>query len=372
MNDPLQEEIVSGDNRGARDLSGPSHHGTWFAVDADGMVAAFNVRPRGDLPHWWKPTSVNDFPAAHSGDVEWFATDAAGHVAYFNPWHSAPVPLAADATKIWQTCVKPGWDISTVGELVSRLAKPCFKSSGEMIDLEGALSLIHGFKGRDFVGANRISKPIGKAIEQRVQDTRREKLGQAFVIIEKLDCVRQSLDSGLATLEPQRPSPPPYVVKFSALSRSVARDILQSGDCIACVKDIGTTDFEEQNLLPGVFHYGDCDPEEGFCGPYFRGTAPVEPLTIDRLPEPLRAFISQVTFSNLSFMESPLLQPLEHLPCKCHWSEYVDIDGRTIRNPPGVVTDLTSHQAHWNKKVAEIESRRHEQRQAMVTDWPIE
>lgn len=312
---------------------------------------------------------MEDYPAAHSGDVEWFATDAEGHVAYFNPWSSAPVPKDFDTRKLDLRKLSKATDsfpeLSTIvsDELISAGIK-----SGNRLDLEGAFSLINACAGFDLFASNSIYGPRESVWHGvRVQDARRKHLGPVTVIVQTLDPVSEALSANQGALAPQSPGSPPYVVQFPDLTRNLAEIILRSGQCIAC---FSSASQESDQFLSGVFQYQDCDPEHGIRGPYFRTTAPTNPVKIDQVPDALRDLFSMVRFEHLTFLESPFLQPLEHFQCNGGWDAYVDVNGRTVSSAPGVVVeDLAKYQLEWNQEVASIEIRREERLRAMAEGW---
>ncbi len=315
---------------------------------------------------------IDDYPAAHSGDVEWFAVDGEGHVAYFNPWKSAPVPTSFQAQiHEWLPYVKSSKSVDNLASLVTevlRNERVCRRRSPRLFDLEGAFSFVAAFHN-DYYGRNSICAKNFR--DQRVQEARRENLGPATVIVTSLATLEHALHQRDVELMPQRPEPPPFVVRFMNLSRALAEKMLRSGDCLACFSDQWWQDEDEEHSLPGIFCYADSDPEDGICGPYYRITAPVAPLSIDQIPNELRKLMNQVRFDELSFMNSPLLQPWDHVPCVCHWESFVGIDGQTVRSAPGkVANNLSEHQQRWAAEVAVIEQRRRENLQAMVSDWP--
>lgn len=342
-------------------------------------AAAMQLQYRDLYPHLKKLADSRgfcieppeDFPAAHSGDVEWFATDRDGHVAHFNPWNSAPVPAIFDASSMWQAMVDAGCRGGDLGEFVSSMLITNGFRSEQMIDLNGAFSLFTAFAGFDYYGANRVCPGGSDHREQRVQDIRRENLGPVTVILRSLEPVCDAISAQRAKLEPQHPEPPPYVVRFNRLSRTLAEKILRSGECLACFSRQVGGNFDDESPVPGIFYYSDCDPEDGIRGPYFRSTVPVAPVTVDCIPERYRDFFKQVRFENLSFLDAPALQPLEHMKCTGGWDAYVDLDGRTVRSAPSAAkTDLAGYQQEWTREVFRIESRRRENLQTMVADWP--
>lgn len=306
-------------------LSELSTSGAGVAVDPEGQTA------RGP-----EQQPVDDFPAAHSGDVDWFAVDAQGCVAHFHSWEpGAPVPKGAT------------WQFSEA------LERPPGIRSKTIFDLEAAL---HIFNER-WYGVNQIAVPSYGY--PSVQEIRRKRLGRVRMIVQSLDVVREALDNRLAKLALQRPAGPPYAVDFETLPRDLAEQILRSGQCLSC----RSVDLED-SISNGLFRYVHSGREsgDGPNGPYLRQTAPADPVTVDELESPLRAIIEEVRFEQLSFLDSPLVQPLEHFQCRGN-GYIVSADGRRLQGAS------VEAQREWDQEIRERDARR-EQALRDLAAWP--
>ena len=62
------------------------------------------------------------------------------------------------------------------------------------------------------------------------------------------------------------------------------------------------------------------------------------------LPPDVRARIREVTFDRVSFAETSVFQPAEHLPCVSYEGSYEDMTGKS-HSLPGVVDDEVSEAA---------------------------
>ncbi|MCA8997796.1 MAG: hypothetical protein KDA80_12445, partial [Planctomycetaceae bacterium] len=298
----------------------------------------------------------DDYPAAHSGDVEWFAVDQDGHVGYFNPWSSAPVPEAFNAIALSEALSAYEGAAWELGGRFSLLLSDINVTPGVMYDLDGAFSVFSEYGGGRLLGENSVAS--GQRWESLpVQEIRLEFLSDVLLIVKRLEPVQHLIDSGVASLSPQRPDPPPFLVVIDRIATAEILRLLRTGECLACVN--GLTEEDEEYGLPGVFRYSDCDPEDGIYGPYYRTTAPLKPITVDRFPDPVRMALQRVRFE-LSFLDSAFLQPWDHVPCRCSWTAYVDVDQKTVIGPPSARSpkDLPERQEWWNQELVNIEKRR--------------
>lgn len=201
------------------------------------------------------PPPADDFPAAHSGDVEWFAVDAQGHVGAFLSWENHEV--APNWSGWWQpfrqalesepeerrtAIFKP--DRQGAGYLIEQL-RALGLHSETVFDLEGALHLLND----QWYGINSINLHWD---DFSVQEVRRKRLSRVRLIV------------------------------------------------------------------------------------------PARPVTVDQLPSKLRAIVEQVRFEHVSFLDSPLIQPLEHF--EGGWGCLFSDDGRTLRATFGERFDLAFEQ----------------------------
>ena len=293
----------------------------------------------------------DDYPAAHSGDVEWFAVDKDGHIAYFNPWNSAPIPKQCKHSAIrelarkdgtFETLVKNGSPHPEDSQIINWHLGKASDLSKYFIDVEGINSVFEeqlrefgraevrdGFKRHKLVGVRDF---IGGFIHR------------VDVVVSSLAPVSRFLEDGRAYLTHETKCG--YSIRFEKLSKANVISIMESGHCLAV-----TNAIEDDN---GMFYYHDCDPEHGMLGPYYRTSFPVHPATIDQLPKGYRDAIAAVSF-DFSFFDSPFLQPLDHTDCICSWESYIDVDQETVRLRSEVPSyDLEQLEQQWKHELDTI------------------
>lgn len=95
-----------------------------------------------------------------------------------------------------------------------------------------------------------------------------------------------------------------------------------------------------------VYEHGE-DYENWVAGPYNRQGVPSNPVTIDQLPEPLRAELKQAQMPTVCFAEAATLQPVEHVKCAAWDPAYVTGDGKRIRPIPGFEEEYTQYHGEY-------------------------
>ena len=81
--------------------------------------------------------------------------------------------------------------------------------------------------------------------------------------------------------------------------------------------------------------------------PYGVFEGPVNPIHVDQLPPPLRSRLKEVRFDKVSFDESPVFQPAEHVPCHAEDTMYTDMNGRL--HPFGNAEEELSPDEHMRR-----------------------
>jgi len=108
------------------------------------------------------------------------------------------------------------------------------------------------------------------------------------------------------------------------------RDLHKRGLCRGCFSHFVAEDDAEVSGY-GIYNYEHLD---GPCAnPYGQLTRPAHPVHIDQLPPDARKLVCQMRL-NLSFAETPIIQPVEHGPAQAYDGAYLDSTGRVIRPIP--------------------------------------
>lgn len=243
-----------------------------------------------------------DFPAAHSMDTLWFAVDRDGHVGCFGSGEAGAVPedaLAGDA----------GYQ--------ARRHLVQLPRGQAAFDLQGRITpgrLEEGGQHRGQVGLN---YPV-------------------LIFLTSADPLQEEIAAGQALQVPATEG-----VAF--ILREVPAETIQrlhaSGACRGCFWYFAGDPAEENEHDPDLASRGLYDyqhlTENWISGPYGRQRVPLRPLHIDQLPPALRNEIKQFRFDNLSFAETPYIQPVEHTECASWEAAWIDSTGKKVRPMPG-------------------------------------
>jgi hypothetical protein len=100
---------------------------------------------------------------------------------------------------------------------------------------------------------------------------------------------------------------------------------------------------------PGLFRYEHLT-ENWISGPYGRQRIPDQPLHLDQLSPRLRGLLKSLVFSNVSFVESVYIQPLEHTNCESWEAGWLDLAGN-IKPIPGMEDEYSEHYERFQQVV---------------------
>ena len=115
-------------------------------------------------------------------------------------------------------------------------------------------------------------------------------------------------------------------VRFRLSDRAAFEELHARDACLGCYREWGGSRRLEI-AAHGVYRY-EHTCENWISGPYARTTVPMKPLTIDQIPEAVRAYA--IAFDG-RFAETARLQPVEHWKCMAWESAWLSADGKTAR-----------------------------------------
>jgi hypothetical protein len=227
-------------------------------------------------------------------DTQWYAVDRDGRVGSFYSGEAGAVPSAA-----------AGLDIDLTPYLL-RLRQP----QEALLDLEGY---------------NFPEDPAWHFTHwgQGPSDSH-----SILMFLKSLDPVQAEVAAGQARPLPCRPGA--AAVFFRELPGVLARRLHDAGDCLGCFFHY-LPDEEDMNgpgaAQLGLYHYSHLC-ENWSSGPYGRREVPAQQLHIDQLPPAIRQPLLRVRFDQLSFAETPHLQPVKFMPCDSWEHDWTDLDGK--------------------------------------------
>lgn len=241
-----------------------------------------------------------DYPAAHSMDSCWFGVDRDGRVGFFETGEAGALPahgLRADAAE--RARVRIGQLVpagESVVELRGRLL-PYLKGGG----------MRHLFGGGDF---------------------------PTLMFLDSLDPVRDALANGVAVPVRSRDG---LAVMWHGLSEA-EYERLHRDDPELCKGCFWRFEVLEEPLVEGgeprtnparhgVYLFRALGGN-ATANPYGLHEAPAHPVHVDQLPPDLRDRMKGARFPALSFAETPVFQPADHIPCIAYEGTYVDMGGR--------------------------------------------
>src|SRR5262249_19004178 len=128
-----------------------------------------------------------------------------------------------------------------------------------------------------------------------------------------------------------------FAVLFKDMPIELYRSIHASQQCRGCYYvysvEYGRDGAPPQYSECGMFYYACCEGQ--MAAPYGRHTIPERPVNLDQLPADLRAELAKVAFGDLSFAETPYIQPVGRAPCFTWDGGYIAEDWKTFRANPG-------------------------------------
>lgn len=233
---------------------------------------------------------MTDFPAAHSMDTEWFAVDADGNVGIFYSCENGAVP--------YEDIQPPS--LEDIEYFLKKLPKD--ETGIIHLDVESKTLVqedsLNTFPRSLFDDYDYCSILLVLASEE---------------VIPKL----KSPDNLVLHF-----SGSPVVVYVDECSKKTIELMLDAGEIL------GGKDFclEDHFYHLGLFYY--C-ADSGMPTPYERKEMPTKPLNVQDLPEELQIALCTSHFENIHFVETEIIQPIEHSKCRT-WKgddEWIDSQG---------------------------------------------
>jgi hypothetical protein len=175
-----------------------------------------------------------------------------------------------------------------------------------------------------------------------------------LLFLTALDPVREALASGQAV---QVPGGDRLAVTFQRLPPEVSRRIHEAGACLACYTLYSWSEEDFDPAGHGLFEYEHLT-DNWISGPYGCHARPVKPLHVDQLPPDVRDRVKGMRFANLSFAQTPRLQPMEHTHCATWEAAWMDVTGTKVRPVSGReedYADAVSELDHLADEGVEIE-----------------
>lgn len=270
---------------------------TWFAVDRDGFVAAFDSAEGGAVPEEAANTESDDVMGALEGTVE-------SEIIY---------TLECDHTPLIQ-------GESHVQPLPARRRQP-FKPLPESANVFTRWwQKVTGSEAKPSE-----PQPPAAPVEEVMYSA-------VLVTVRELAAVQEYLDRGLCQPVPTNG---PLAVVFPSMPISVHKALHEQSLCRGCYWAY-SLDLDDDSTQPsklGLYYYECCEGQSAY--PYGRRSLPSAPLHIDNMPQELREGLMKVQFQNLSFADTPYLQPPELVKSYSWDGGYLATDWKTYRANPG-------------------------------------
>jgi len=252
------------------------------------------------------PTTMVDFPAAHSMDSAWFAVDRDGRVAYFSTGEAGAMPEdAAGSEELYGA-------LAALPKRGEEIVEPYRNLPSE----EGAAAVAHD-------GLTYVSEERGTSITLMLADPAP---------------VREEIEAGRARVFRAASG---CAVHFAELNHATSKRLHDAGLCHGCFLDYrsyATADDEgdeddaeggggrDSMATRGIYVYSHTC-ENWISGPYGREAAPSVPISVDDLPPEVRADLVRLP---VSFRDDPYIQPAEHVDCASWESAWLETDGRHV------------------------------------------
>jgi hypothetical protein len=260
-----------------------------------------------------------DYPAAHSMDSCWFAVDRDGRVGFFQTGEAGAQPTRglsgppAERARHRITQEAPGGDFEV--DLRGRLLPYLWR---------GGIRHLHG--GSD--------SPV-------------------LTFMNSLDPVQDLLASGLAIEVKARDG---FAVLWPHLPDAEQRR-LHRGDPAVCqgcfwafeLLEGQDPEYRAQLARHGVYVFSALGGNAA-ANPYGVQLIPARPVHVDQLPPDLRARLKEVQFEAVSFADTPVLQPAEHVPCTAHEPVYTDMKGRAHPLPEWSLDDVMEAEEYRRRR----------------------
>lgn len=241
--------------------------------------------PKGDSP---SRLPEADYPAAHSMDSTWFAIDKNGYVAQFNTGEAGAMPEHLRQ------------DIDSLEDQLRQAGTAC--------------EAIYDFLGRRRPGMHHVLSIFGGPT-----------IGESsLVFVRSLDLVQDALREGRA--REVRAHNDHAVIWHNMTQEEFDR--LAAAEQLVGMEFYYTYEGMPDSLATrGIYVYGHTC-ENWIAGPYGREEIPDSPLHVDQLPPQLRQQLKQCRFEQISFADSPHIQPAEYVECSAWDDRFLGMDGK--------------------------------------------
>jgi hypothetical protein len=283
---------------------------------------------------------ATDYPAAHSMDTTWFAVDKDGHVAAFESAEGGAVPN--DALTDQQG------DFDALQEI-----RPYASSCDVIYALEDQKSPLskdrqHALPQKPYPRTARsgflqriIAKLTGKnggitdtAAASTESEPEEEMIAPVIMFLNDLQIVASAIAEGVC-------QPVKCVRGRAVLSMKLPidlyRQIHERNQCAGCYYEFSLEPFDGIELPEysklGLFYYACC--EDQMAVPYGRHTVPEQPLNIKQLPAELQEQFTKLQFADLSFSQTPYIQPAQRTASFSWDGGYLREDWETYQANPG-------------------------------------
>jgi hypothetical protein len=269
---------------------------TWFAVDKDGQIAAFESSEGGAVPN-----------------------DALNDQADVNPVEAIrPYVTTCDIIYALEDQQSP-----LSKERQHALPHKPFRRTREPGILQRIIGKLTGQNaGQPAPAASPESEPEEEMIEP------------VIIFLHDLQVVVNAIAEGVC--QPVKTVRGTAVVSMK-LPIELYRQLHERNHCAGCYYEYMLTSYEgyepPEYSSSGLFYYVCC--EDQMAVPYGRHTVPERPLNIGQLPAELQAEFTKLQFTELSFAQTPYIQPAQRTPSFSWDGGYLREDWQTYQANPG-------------------------------------
>jgi hypothetical protein len=161
-----------------------------------------------------------------------------------------------------------------------------------------------------------------------------EMIAPVIMFLPDLQIVANAIAEGVC--QPVKSVRGPAVLSMK-LPIDLYRQIHGRNQCAGCYYEFSLEPFDDieppQYSKLGLYYYACC--EDQMAVPYGRHTIPEQPLNIDQLPPELQAEFKKLQFADLSFSQTPYIQPAQRTPSYSWDGGYLREDWQTYQANPG-------------------------------------
>jgi hypothetical protein len=296
------------------------------------MKPCQNSLPRIDAP-------AIDYPAAHSMDTTWFAVDKEGHVAAFESAEGGAVP--ENALNDGQGGIDPVAEIRPYAASCDIIY--ALEDQQSPLQKERQHALPHKpFRRKQESGILQriIGKLTGRNAGQPAPATsaesepEEEMIEPVIMFLHDLQVVATAIAEGVC--QPVKTVRGTAVLSMK-LPIELYRQLHERNQCAGCYYEYTLTPSDGYEPLEysscGLFYYICC--EDQMAVPYGRHTVPERPLNIEQLPPELQTELKKLQFTDLSFSQTPYIQPAQRAVSYTWDGGYLREDWQTYQANPG-------------------------------------